>query len=208
VHRGADHLDVPASAVRGAPELVVPDGLERLAEPEISIAEYRVEHWPWDAPAGEGSHARQAAKDSNSVWEQASPKKWDVSSRHVVPRQPGKSRVARTKEAASQPASTPMEPMVGPVLEAQGQLQQAVREISLVAQRAQRQVLRERAAVLQELQASAQSLRALEPASSQQERVKGAQPGEQVRIQREREEQRQQEVLAEAPRRQASSGLL
>jgi hypothetical protein len=75
VLRRADHLDVLVLAARGAPELVVPDGLGRLAETEISIAEHRVEHWPWDVPAREGSHARPAAKDSNSVWEQASPKK-------------------------------------------------------------------------------------------------------------------------------------
>jgi hypothetical protein len=79
-----------------------------------------------------------------------------VSSRHVAPRRSGKSRVARMQEAASQPASTPMEPMVEPVLEAQGQLQQVARAISLVAQRVQPRVLRERAAVQQELQASAQ----------------------------------------------------
>ena len=60
------------------------------------------------------------------------------------------------QEAASQPVSTPMEPMVEPVLEAQGQLQQVARAISLVAQRVQPRVLRERAAVQQELQASAQ----------------------------------------------------
>jgi hypothetical protein len=46
--------------------------------------------------------------------------------------------------------------MVEPVLEAQGQLQQAARAISLVAQRAQPRVLRERVAVQQELQASVQ----------------------------------------------------
>jgi len=77
-----------------------------------------------------------------------------VSSRHVVPRQPAKSRVGRTQEAASQPASPPMEPRVRLVLEAEGQLQQAGREISLLAQGAQPQVLRERVAVQQELQAS------------------------------------------------------
>ena len=41
----ADHLDVPASVVLAAEELVVPDGLERWGAPEILIAESRAVHW-------------------------------------------------------------------------------------------------------------------------------------------------------------------
>jgi hypothetical protein len=64
-----------ASAVRDAPEQVVQGGLERRAAMEISMAERRAALWPWDVQAREESHARRAAVDSSSVWEEISPKK-------------------------------------------------------------------------------------------------------------------------------------
>jgi hypothetical protein len=65
----ADHRVVRASAVRNAPELAVPGGLELRDAPGISIAQCWVVRWPLDV-AREDSRARLEAGGSNSAWEQ------------------------------------------------------------------------------------------------------------------------------------------
>jgi len=97
VLRGADHLGGLALAVRDAPELVVPGGLELRRAKEIWIVERRAVHWLWDVRAREGSHARRAVGDSNLVWEQISPKKLDASSRPDVLRPLGKWQAGRMR---------------------------------------------------------------------------------------------------------------
>lgn len=103
VLRAADHLDVRASAVRDAWELV-PGGRERRAAPEIWTAQRRVAHWPWAALAQGDSHARRAAADSSLVWEQISSQKSGAPSWHVVPRLQERPLAEQMAEAAALPA--------------------------------------------------------------------------------------------------------
>ena len=86
--RGADHLDVQASAVRDAWELVVPGERERRAAMGISIAQRRAAHWQQGAPEQEDLHAHQAAKDSSLAWEQILSRESGALLWHAVPRLP------------------------------------------------------------------------------------------------------------------------
>ena len=80
----ADHRVVRASAVRNAPELAVPGGLERRDVTGISIAQCWVVRWPLDV-AREDSRARREAGDSNSAWGQTWPEEQGVPLRPASP---------------------------------------------------------------------------------------------------------------------------